>query len=323
MPNLSKRFLRGRPMTLHTTASLTQIRAELMKTAPNLQSVRRGWGSINEDPDILGELMMQPPTSAPELLPAMPGRRPQLLAARLYWFNALHTGARGGVTAAPQYRLDGTDILISHVSGSEYLLVVSTHTPGDIDNKVIPELKKAIMGVDANVIINSQSSSIGVGDGDFFLWAVKRRFAAETLGANIELDDFDYVKTHDPLSYQTDIARGVKPDRPELLTLLAKELMVFGPAKFSLNDTSIGFSCELTLEADGSFDIPPRAISYTGANFASIPEMRLTAVTDLIFTVLPAMKAAWLGDASWQRGTGRTQFRAEMKRAASALVATL
>ncbi|WP_236966932.1 hypothetical protein [Microbacterium aurantiacum] len=299
------------------------MQAQLAQAKPDLTAARRGWGSISEDPDILGSLMLQPPLTDPDLHPAVPGRRPEVLSARLYWFNALRSRVRHGVPVTPQYTLDATDILISEHGANEYLLVVASHNDGDIDNKVIPALKNAILSVDPNVSVASTTSPLHFDDPDFFLWLVNRWFASQPAGTGVDIDAFDHVMVRDPLRYQTAIAQGVQSDRPELLTLLAKPVTVFGPGRFSITSTTLGFGCELTLAVNGDFDIAARAISFAGGSFTSIPEMRLTAVTDLIYTVLPAMKKMYEGDLGWKQGGDRAAFRTKMKVDAQTLVARI
>ena len=51
--------------------------------------------------------------------------------------------------------------------------------------------------------------------------------------------------------------------------------------------------------------------------------MRLTAVTDLLYTVLPEMKTMYEMDRGWRTGSDRSTFRARMKVDAQTLVASI
>lgn len=320
MPNLSKRFLRGRPMRVTTTATLPQIQAAL-SARPNLTALRGGWGSIEEDPDIIGAIGVQPPATDPGILPAIPGRRPDVLAARLYWYRPVNTRVPG---ASPQSQLDATDILLSEEGNGDYLLFVATHTERQIINSVIPELRRAISFVDGNVAISTVTSAVDLKTPDFFLWLVRQSFRKKPIiGLDIEIDEMERVRCYDPLSYETRIGRGANEDRLELITMLANSIKVFGPATFTVTATALNAAFEFELATDGSIDITVPSLSYPGAGFTNIEEMRVRAVTDLLYVLLPAMKSQYEGDTGWTSGVDRNKFRAKMKKKALAGVKNL
>lgn len=234
MPNLSKRFLRGRPMRVTTTATLPQIQAALSARA-DLTTLRGGWGNIAEDPAIIGAIGVEPPATDPEILPAIPGRRPDVLAARLYWYRPVNTRVPG---AGPQSLLEATDILLGDDGNGAYLLFVSTHTDRQINQSVIPELRRAISSVDGSVAISTVTSAVDFKTPDFFLWLVRQSFRKKpVIGLNIEIDEMERVRSYDPLSYETKIGRGANKDRLELITMLADSIKVFGPATFTITAT--------------------------------------------------------------------------------------
>lgn len=321
MPNLSKRYLRGKPMLVTTTASLAQIQAALIGERPSLAAIRGGWGNIAEDPELLNTIGAQPPITDPEILPAIPGLRPDVLAARRYWYNPLRSRVPGAV---PQQVLDGADILLSAEGNNEYLLFVSTLTDRHLNTEIVPALQRAISGIDSSVTVSMTTSSVDFEDPDFFLWLVRQSFGPTTLVApQVSIDDMDKVACYDPLHYETKIGRGASKDRLELLTMLANRIKVFGPATFSLTDTALDAALELVLSLDGSIDITVPSITYRGAGFTTTEEMRLRAVTDLLYVILPAMKTHYLADTGWRSGVDRDAFRAAMKREALAGIAAL
>lgn len=313
MTNLSKRFLRGRPMRLETSATLTQILTAMSATPPDLASLRSGWGSIDEDPDLFGTVAVQPPATTPAILPAVAGRRPDLLAARLYWFYENTSRVRGATNLGPRYGITGTDVLISDEGSGSFLLVVATLNAVDIDTTVIPAVQAAVASIDPGVIIKSLRSSLHFEDADFFLWMVRQAFAQQDIGTDIEVDGMDRLSIQDALDQQTSIARGVNVNRVELLTLLASSTKVLGPTTLSITVAPWDFSMEFQLALNGEFDISVKSIKYKGVTFASTAEMRLQAVTDLIFVLLPSMKAAYEADTTWRSGVDRDAFRAAMK----------
>lgn len=320
MPNLSKRYLRGKPMRVTTSASLAQIQAALIAERPSLAAIRGGWGNIGEDPDLLNTIGAQPPISDPEILPAIPGLRPEVLAARRYWYNPLRTRVPG---ASPQQVLDGADILLSAEGNHEYLLFVSTLTDRHLNVEIVPALQRAISNIDPSVTISTTTSSVDFDDPDFFLWLVRKSFGAEPIAPHVTIDDMDKVNCYDPLSYETRIGRGANQDRLELVTMLANSVKVFGPATFSLTATALNAALELSLSLDGSIDITVPSISYPGSGFTTMEEMRVRAVTDLLYVILPSMKAHYLADTGWRSGVDRDVFREAMKQKALAGVAVL
>lgn len=323
MTNLSKRLLRGRPMRIETSASLTDIRDAMIGVRPDLASLSAGWGSIDEDPDLFGTVAVQPPVTDPEILPAVAGRRPDLLAARLYWFYENTSRVRGVANLGPRYGITGTDVLISDEGGGKYLLIVASLNHSELDTTVIPSIQNAILGVDPGVIINSHASAIHLEDADFFLWMVRQAFSNKKIGKNVEVDGIDRLAIQDALDQQTSIARGVNVDRVELLTLLASSTKVLGPTTLSVTVPPLDFAMEFQLALNGEFDISVKTIGYTGVTFASTAEMRLQAVTDLIFVLLPAMKKKYRKDTAWRSGVDRQAFRAAMKTRAVSGVGSL
>lgn len=311
MPNLSKRFLRGKPMLLTTSATLQQIQAAL-KDRPNLATLRGGWGSIAEDPDLIGAIGAQPPATDPQILPAIPGRHPDVLAARLYWYRPVNTRAPG---AGPLSQLDATDVLIGEDGKGAYLLFVATQTERQINDSVIPELRRAISLVDGNVAISTVTSAVHFETVDFFRWLVRQSFRKKRrIGKNIEIDAVERVDCFDPLSYETKIGRGANKDRLDLMTMLASSSKVFGPATFSITATALDASFEFTLALDGSVDVSVMSLSYRGDGFAPGPEMRVRAITDLLWLLLPAMKAQYEADTGWTSGVDREKFRKRMRK---------
>lgn len=311
MPNLSKRFLRGCPMRMTTTATLQQVQAAL-SARPSLATLRGGWGSIEEDPELLSSINAQPPATDPQILPAIQGRRPEVLAARLYWYRPLDTKTPG---AAPQSLLDGTDILIGEDGSGDYLLFVATHTERHITQSVVPELRRAISAVDPGVAISTVTSAVNFDTPDFFRWLVRQSFRKKpVIGAGIEVDAIEQVSCFDPMSYETKVGRGANADRLELIAMLANATKVFGPAKFTITAKVVNAAFELELAQDGSFDITVPSLKYPGAGFASVREMRVRAVTDLLYVLLPAMKAQYASDTGWTGGADREKFREKMKK---------
>lgn len=73
---------------------------------------------------------------------------------------------------------------------------------------------------------------------------------------------------------------------------------------------------EFELAQDGSIDITVPSLSYPGAGFTTIEEMRVRAVTDLLYVLLPAMKTQYEADKGWTSGVDRDKFRARMKKKA-------
>lgn len=322
MTNLSKRFLRGKPMKLTTSATLAQMRDSLKLIRPELTAARPGWGSIADSADILGALMAQPAPSDPEILPGVPTRHPDVLVARLYWFQQLRTRIRNGVPAPPQYSLNATDVIISHEAGDEYLLFVSALADKEHD-QVIPAIKRAVQSVDANVLVTSSTSSLDLEEADLFMWLLRQKFANDRISASVDIDDVDFVRASDPLSFGTSLDRGIQIGRLELTTLLANKTSRFGPAKFSITDNATGLACELTLWVNGSFDVTVAGINYLGAPVLSTEAKRLSAVMDLLYQILPGIKNMYFADKAWRHGNARPQFQAQMKALATSGVAAL
>lgn len=307
-------------MQISTTATLTQIRDALIAQRPDLATRRAGWGSIEEDPDILGQSATQPPITDPEILPAIPGRRPELLTARFYWFvqNPPRIALYG-----PRYRINATDVLISDEGNNQFLLFVSSTTGPDIDAQVLPGLQVTIMSVDPSVTISSLDSSLHFQNPDFFFWMVRQHFEQQPIGVGIDIDDIDQVHAQDLLDQQTSIARGVNASRVELLSLLASTSKSFGPASLSVTAPQLGLGLEMRIHLNGEFVVPAQGFIYQGAGFTSTLEERLQVVTDLLYVLLPEMKRKYQADSAWLTGGGRDAFRASIKASAVSGISAL
>lgn len=316
MSNLSKGVLRARPMTISMNASLTDIRDALIADKPVLSKMHRGWGSIYEDAAVIGDLNTQPAGNDPVIIPGVPGRRPDILAARLYWYTKDTALVRVlGVSASPQstHRLRATDVLISETTTpGGFLLLVTTHAGPDIDTLTVPALQNALTPVDRAVTINMATSSVDFGDVDFFLWLICRKFAKVAPSAVVEINDIYQVMVQDALDQQTSIARGVNQGRVELVTLLASSTSSFGPAWMSMTCPSMHAACNFHVSVNGAVDVEVPSIHYSDGIPATGLEKRFNILTDLVHTVLPSLKDAYANDKAWVT-SGRTSFRAQMK----------
>jgi hypothetical protein len=344
MPNLSTRFLRVTPKRIATSATIAQILAAMTAKKPNLATFSGGWGSVYDDPDLIGARGTQPPAADPEVLPAMtrgvpanqalpnPGATrvpaatppapaaalpaiPQTLAARLYWYKQDNRLRReSSATADPKffYRLRAVDVLISPIDGSTDLsLMISSWNDDEVDFRVIKQLDILLRAVDSASTIGSPAV-IDLIDPDFFLWLTQRHLRAIAITPDLSIETMHSVIVRSVLDHGSYLWKGVDLTRLDLIAHLADRTKSFGPARIAIRSRTLESVYDFDLQLPGAFNVlVDSTVRWDDAQLDKLSE-RIRIVQDLANIVIPALKDQYMADAAWNT-SGRDAYRTSMK----------
>lgn len=315
MSTLTRGSLRATPFTLTTSLTLDEMSSALSSVRPNRDTVSRGWGSIEDDDDLIGIPNTQPPATAPTIVDAVEGRHPTTLAARLYWYRLnrkLRLAVGTAADAALYHDLAAADVLISAIDQAQgtYLVIASTTTPAELQGEIVPALTSALGRADEKLLVQTATSPLDLENADFFLWLLHRTMDDEKLTADLTLVDMQSIRTRDPLRHATSMSEGLDPSRMELLALVAGQDVSFGPAKFSIHHDKIGLDTTLELYVTGAFAIVFQATHYRLAEGEQIDAVaqRLNMVFDVAHTLIPTLRQRYTDDTAWALHE-RAEFR--------------
>jgi hypothetical protein len=238
------------------------------------------------------------PTRA-EILPANDGL-PRRLRLRYYWTQP-DTRAVRRTAGSLDWRLvhvvEATDVIIYDVEIGRTALVTS-RTPGKF-KKVSDQVQVLLRSIDetAQITVDHVAASVS---NDFFLWLFYRN-QSPTARHLVEQDLVLQGVTALSSMSANKGARfkdGATLDRIELVALIAVATGKFGPAKFSVASGRLDAGFDLELHLDGGFQ-PYRTSKYD-EQIVGTSDFGPKVFDDMWMTVLPALRAAYEADESWE-----------------------
>lgn len=304
-------------MTLITTASLSALReaADELRYAASVPGA--GWGSIDDDPTILGQVGSVRLRGGAAAVLDEAERAPERFVGRFYSDQLDKKLVRAiGEDAEPQsiYTLQAADIIITRSTEKNRHLVLATSANAVfLGNDVVPALftLAATAGDEVAQVLRDDTEA-HLGDDDFFLWLLYRRTNNPALTSAITLTALRSISSADPFDRAAKLTKGADLDRPELLALVSGTAIRFGPARFAFTDASLDLAGEVELHIDGMFT-PLLGETYYEERLDRAA-LGPRVVNDLAFKVIPDIRGAYNEDNDW-RTTHRASFTATSRSA--------
>ena len=294
---------------VQTTASLAEIAAIISNKRPSHAGLVSGWGSVLDDLDPLGNFG-PPPTVGDPLIEPATEVYPERLMARFYFWTP-DSGARRslstGADPSRAYRLRSCDLLVSRIDDDSCLIGVSSRTADHLTTHIVPSLRSVFTGADQNALLQMDSSPLDLLDADVFLWLVNRSASNPQLHAGLNMIHIREITSQDVLSRGANLSHGVDLSRRELLALITNQTTRFGPAKIAVEYEAVNAYLDFELFIDGGFTLHATPSRYAQPMGREAKGMR--AVPDLVYGVIPLLKAGYDADGSWD-ATDRETFKA-------------
>jgi hypothetical protein len=291
------------PVTIKTNASLEQIRAAMLQAQYKGQVPGSGWGSVDDDDDVLRGRALGRPSGGVARIDPVEGEWKRRLMARFYWNppnNELQAVLSDDIDDRVKYDFKATDIMVVPTDrDAEFLAWIGMRpTAVGYTANVVENLRVAVQAADQGGTIQTAWSPAGFAEDDLFRWILYRHLWQPTIGVSetpdrLELKAINDISGRDGLSRGAALSRGADIDRPELLALLAGAQTFFGPAKLRIYDNYRRLDATFELRQDGGFSPVAGACRYTeGAPAAE----RAALVNDLAFGILPTLRSAYYAD---------------------------
>jgi hypothetical protein len=303
-----KVITRGRismsPVTIVSKLSLDELLEAVVAPTARYQGVipSSGWGATDSfNDDYIGSHTTRPSPGAGIMVPEGDDYGRYVLA-RFYYDDydkraAEYLALTSGNT--PEYQLEAVDVMISETSESnEFLMFVSASTTvSGYKTQILRGIESTLQEHDPDLKVYAKSAAVGFGDDDFFLWLLNRVTNANQITENLSVSIIRDLSGQDALLRPSSVSQGASLDRPELLSMIARDTSTFGPAKFACYYAPLGLHLDLDLRQDGSFLIQTGNSWYEQQVVPS--EERLNMVRDAAYVVIPKLRSAYYHDSDW------------------------
>ncbi|SOC48536.1 hypothetical protein SAMN05660748_1232 [Blastococcus aggregatus] len=320
MPPVTRGRLLVTPATLNTKASLSQLAAAMNEDRlPRGSVLNSGWGALTDDETRVGLTGPVPFRGGEAIVVAEDGEVPEHVRGRLYWRQTSPAAIKFYGKGADQEQLlelRAADIFISRTGEDGKLLVLMTLKDAvSVKRQVTPYLTETVRTVDPAATLLTSDTVLTMGDGDFFRWLLWRTYNKPELSDTLTILELINLHCQDQVFRTAALSGGIDMDRMELLTLIMRDAVGFGPATFTLSDTVVGLDAQIQLWADGSFACTLGETGYDEPSPRAEKGIRVTL--DLAHEVLPELRRAYNADNDW-----RTTHRAQsIQEAGAALLA--
>lgn len=303
------------PTQLITTLTLEEIAEALTKEPPKHASLTPGWTGPTSGASGLGLANVAPPKADMVILEAGEGY-PRRLHARYYFFKVDSTlkSEHGTKDQKIIHKLDALDLFVSETGdGSNKKLCLFSSANDDTMAPAYKSLDELVRSEDTAAQSTFDSSPLTFGDPDVFLWLLTRRRDDAKFDDLVSLMKIDRISGQDAHRRLTALSKGVDFDRPSFLVAVA-DVETLGPARLRVRDLGADSRLYFDLKVNGAFAVISSQTTYR--NMLDSDRVRLTAVQDLAYRILPLIRETYLKDQEW-RDTGRD---AEFLKAAKALI---
>lgn len=296
MPTFTSNRLNVFPMTLSTTASLQELRDAMVDRPPTHHDLEPGWASTNDHGSNLKQYDAAPPASDPRIEPE--DNYPERLVSRLYYF--VHdTRVSNDLPEASEQRvhfLDAVDVVITKNAPGKYLVLCSSRTSVEL-RRIERALTEVALSLDDKAAVTTRDSLIAFESPDVFLWLAVQARDKPVMHPDWELLQIFDISGTDMAWGTNYMRRDVDFGRPAFLTAVA-EGDSLGPAKLVFKREVTEAKLDLQLFQDGGFTIHVSRTTYR--HIPVEEEMRLTAVLDVAFDLVPMTATLHEEDTHWQ-----------------------
>jgi hypothetical protein len=283
-----------------------------------------GFGSSWDSIEHVKESVRVPFTGGQPEMVWQPDHGAPKLRLRYYW-DTLNAQLRNyvGVQAGWQefHQRDAVDVVVvDGASNGEHTALVSAREDRLTKAVILPALNALATHQDPGATISADALPEAL-EPDFYTWLLyKHKCAGGFLANGILVTDIDEIESRDLQKRSGRFGSGAGADRVELLALIAKNQMRFGPAKLSVRfEGEVEGDFDLHIFPDGGFSVY-RTSEYK--NHREIPAHILghKLAEDVFEIVLPAMRSLYLADTAWP-ATERDAFIEQCKAELDAITA--
>ena len=296
---------------------LKKLRRELKDSRPDVSTFKPGWGTVDDDFSNVGAPADAPERSDVPLLRSGGGFS-QRVFARLYYWVPVQGAERiiaSGADLLLSRRLQVCDFMFVERSKGQMLIVCSTRNARDLNQVVLPAVKALLGKIDDSVEVTKGHPDLEVGDPDIYLWLLARQHSGAPIDPSLTLAEIRHMHCRDAHMRTASLEREVDVSRRELLALVTNPTATFGPAKLKVDYAPSEARIDFELHADGGFAVHSEWTHYR--DIVDRTDVRIQAMQELVFTVVPIIKNAYQGDTEWQE-SGRAAFIAECAAALAA-----
>lgn len=300
MPTLSADRVSVLPLSADTALSLEDILSLMKSQEPELSSFTGGWASTDNRGSMLRIAGVNPPKSAPRIIPKS-GNLPKMILSRFYFWDT----ATAHEKKLPHYsdlnsrRLNALDLVLTKPSAGKLGILISTRTRAYLGKRdgAIKSLETIIQKREADFKVCRGESFLNLKDEEVFLWLTVQLRDNPQLSSSIRLDLIDGLFSRDVAQRSTDMKSSVDFDRPGFLTSVAEQ-DTLGPIDISFVEQNAHYndSYRIKLHFDGGFEMKKSDL-HLNDQLNRTNLMEDTSI-DLAFSLIPQINQLYINDAS-------------------------
>lgn len=298
MPTFSQESVRALPMETRTAMSLEEMRDEMVRRPPRLDGFQSGWASTENRGSNLRQAGVEPPLSTPQVEEAT-DKRPRMLKARFYYWDAVPSGLRSQPDHDPlaSRLLNAIDVIVTQPNSTTFGLLFSTRTRAYLGGPdgAIASLNRILQTKDGTIKIDRAHSHLGLYDEEIFLWLAVQHRDNPQISGDLRVDEISGISSRDVTSRTADLRYGVDFDRSNFLTAVA-EKDTLGPIDVCFSH-SIGHenhSYEVRVHVDGGFEFRKNGLYFPDE--LNRENLMLEASLDLAYYFLPRINKIYVSD---------------------------
>lgn len=319
MPLLTRGAISVTPLLIRSALSLDEIADAMAENKPSPLDLVPGWGSLTDDPDIIGMLANRFNTDVghPRIQP-QDDLLPERLEARLYWWELDKSALRyeGYESKHDAMRANAVDIVLTAGDAGEIVSFVSTKNVPHISNDIVPQLEHISSLPSSSKSSNATAAAYDDVDPDFFFWLVFRALNDPAISSNLQIIELREAHSEDHAHRGTRLSQGVDPSRGEFLALLAQSTTEFGPVKITIGSQSPDAVIDCELDFYRKFSLIRGRSEFEGAPEGATPEqVNVLLAMQLANNTFPDLIEAWRADSAWTpeaRQSYRDRSRTEL-----------
>lgn len=304
MPLLTKGAIGVTPILLKTSASLEDLRDAAIGQKPDSSELKPGWGSLGDNTAPIGGHDAAAPHAGSPVVQEADEYLPRRLELRGYWWSVDRTVLRyvGQDSQRKAMQLTGVDLLISPsaIEEDEYLVLVSSRNPKEINGEIKSLLSQLAESVDRSAAVLLDTSPMDLVSEDFFLWLLYKTLESEVISSKTDTLTVREVRSVDRDIRETRLSQGVELDRPELLPLICKKNPAFGPIKLLIEHKEPQLMLDCEVDFRGAYSVIKK-----GTTLKQLPEDVESDYLNVLYAlyyahvIYPELVYSWNGDIDW------------------------
>lgn len=319
MPLLTRGAISVTPLLISSPLSLDEIASAMADNKPSPIDLVPGWGSLTDDPDIVGMLAnrFNANVGLPRIQP-QDDLLPERLEARFYWWELDRPALRyeGYQSEHDAMKANAVDIVLTAGGKDEIIAFVSTKNTPNITNDVIPQLEYISSRPSSPNSLSSTAVAYDDVNPDFFFWLVFRALNKQEINSNLRIIDLREAHSEDHAHRGTRLSQGVDPSRGEFLALLAQKTTEFGPVKVTIGSQFPDAVIDCELDFYRKFSLIRGRSEFEGApEGATSEQVNVLLAMQLANNTFPDLIEAWRADTAWTpefRQSYRDRSRTEL-----------